>query len=97
MLESQVFLGIKELPLLEETLQKNSPQFLALFIQDHPDYLQRVYLHQQPYLGRFLGSHVDLSCLDLIEENIYSLLHRLASDYPFQEADLELFPVIQTP
>lgn len=96
-MESLVFLGVKELPLMQEALSKKSPQLLALFIQDHPDYLQRVYYDGQAYLGKFLGSHVDLSCLDLIEKNIHSLLRRLDSDYPFHEAHLELFPIIQTP
>jgi hypothetical protein len=97
MVESQIFLGIKELPPLQEMLRKNPPQLLALFIQDQSEaniYLQRAGYHQHSYLGKFLGSHADLSCLDLIQANITSLLRRLAPEYPFQDVDLELFPII---
>ncbi len=96
MLKSRVFLGVKELPALQAQLKKKSPQFLELFIQDDPDYLQRVEHQGQPYLGKFLDSHVDLSHLDLIESNVYSLLRRVVPEYPFQESILELFPVTTT-
>lgn len=101
MLESQIFLGIREIPPLVEMLQKNPPQLLALFIleetvglKSEAIYLQRVHYQQQPYLGKYLGSRADLSSLDLIQANIYSLLRRLAPTYPFQGIDLELFPII---
>lgn len=89
----QIFLGFPVNPSFQEQLKQVSIELVSTFIQDHPDYLQRIEHRGIPYLGKGIGSLVDCASVDLIQENIYSLLKRLVPDYPYQEHALILFAI----
>lgn len=61
---------------------------LHSFIQDHPDYLQKIEHQGMEYIGKSLEFPVDTRLLELIEANIYSLLRRLVADYSYETTPL---------
>lgn len=96
MFECNLFLGFKIDAKLSKELSQNSPTFLELFIQNHHDYLQKVNFNDAVYLGKLIGDKIELSNIELIKNNIHSLVSRLAPNYPIQQSNLELFSLIQT-
>lgn len=96
MLEYHLFMGLELEPRIEESLQKNSPSLLEFFIQDHPDYLKKMTFEGKSYLGKTVGKAVDLTQIELVEVNIFSLLHRLMPESSLQDSVLKIFPIIQS-
>jgi hypothetical protein len=94
MLETQLFLG---LPLSDSFLLqlRSLPDSLReLFIQVHSsEYLQEIEHEELGYLGKFLGPSISLSSLELIENNVISLLRKLVPNFPYEENPLLLFAV----
>lgn len=93
MFDYQLFLGFRlekefqsELDLVPEPLK-------ALFIQNHPDYIQKIDYEGLPYLGKHLGSPVEFNQIDLVKENVISLLRKMVPNYPYENIPLVLFPV----
>ena len=76
-----------------------NPKVVAIYVTHEGScvseavYLQEFVHHETRYLGKFLGSKTDLSSLELLEENIYSILKRLVPSYPYLDVPLKLFPV----
>jgi len=93
--ECELFLGLKVNTLLKQELKKSSSSVLDLFIQDHPEYLQQVAFNGSEYLGKKLGEKLDLSHLDQIQQNIQTLVSRVAPQYVYHHSALVLFPLIQ--
>ncbi len=92
-MDVELFLGY---PLSEELIEKLfrvKQELRALFIQDHPDYLQETYFQGQRFLGKKVGSIADLDALFLLQENILSLLKKIIPDHPYQNDALILFPL----
>lgn len=86
-----IFLGF---PLKEPFIQKLnsvSPGIRDLFICPGSDYLQEMVYKEERYLGKFIRSGVDLAALEMVEANIYSILHKLVPDYSYAECPLFLF------
>lgn len=63
------------------------------FVGENPIYLQEGSFQGHSYLGKKLSPFQYLENINLVEENIYSLLNRLFPNYPFQPAALQLFPL----
>ncbi|MBA3723073.1 MAG: hypothetical protein H0W88_11835 [Parachlamydiaceae bacterium] len=92
-LDYQLFLGF---PLNSDyqILLKQTPENLrSLFIQNDPDYLQEVEHEGILYLGKSLGSSVQIQKIDQMEANIFSLLQRLVGNYQYKSVSLVLLPL----
>lgn len=91
MLESELFLGFAIDPIFEKKLASADPQSLKNFI-GNKEFLWKVSYEGIEYLGKPVGKKATLSSLDLVENNIFSLLKRVLPDYPYEETPLYLFP-----
>lgn len=89
MLTLALFLGLPITAPIEDALATINPELRHLFISDHPEsYLKEVTFEGGLYLGKVLGEKVTLDELQLLEQNILSILNKLL---PFQlEGDLPL-------
>ena len=92
MFELELFLGFPVDERSRAILSKADPKFISLFIQADSSYLQEVVYQDRHYLGKFAGKINESSKLDLLSENIYSLLNKVMPDYPCQNVPLVLFP-----
>lgn len=88
MIDFQLFLGFPLFSSYKIDLEALEPALRSFFIQNHPDYLQSVEFNGIKYLGKPLPSLVELSDVELLEANIYSLLRQLVKDHPYQETAL---------
>lgn len=95
MLDSQLFLGFPISSDFEAELEKVNPEFMSLFIDHDPHYLQKLSHSNQFFLGKTLGREIDLESIFLAEKNILSLLRKLVPSHSFDEISLILFPIQQ--
>lgn len=93
-MRSSLFLGIMEDSSLQEALAKSSPHLIKTFIQEQPEYLQRIIYQGDAYLGKLIGRELEFSQIDQIEANIRSLLIRLAPTYFYQKEMLKVFAFV---
>lgn len=93
MSDVRLFLGFPIENSFSEELEKINPAIKILFIQDSGNYLQEVLYHRKRYLGKFTEPFPDSPAFELLEANIYSLLHKLVPNYPYKSTPLILFPV----
>jgi hypothetical protein len=89
----QLFLGFPLSDIYLSQLSQLSPELCSVFIKNHSDYLHQVEIEGKIYLGKYLGPFVDFSSLELIQNNIYSLLKRLIANYPYESYPLVLLAV----
>lgn len=92
-LNVSLFLGFLVTPSYEEALKKIDSQLLKLFINSEKGYLNEVLFEGNKYLGKFPGEVNSLPELLLLEKNIYSILKKIAPDYPYEDSPLLLFAV----
>ncbi len=97
MFEIDLFLGFPVDPLYQAALSKANPKIVAQFIQGSDDYLKEVVHGNMRFLGKNIGKMISLAELELLEKNVYSLLKRLVSEFPYEEAPLYLFPIEKSP
>ena len=97
MINLQLFLGFPLHPSVQQELHLVKPELLRLYVCNDPTYLQKIEATGGSFLGKVLGSEIDLEALRLAESNIYSLLLRLLPNYPFQNTALLLFPIENPP
>lgn len=96
MYQSDFFLGLPITSFLSKGLDLVDPARLAFFIQKNNDtYLQELYHEETPYLGKYAGKMSDLVSLQLLQNNIYSLLRQIIPDYSYDEIPLVLFPTLK--
>lgn len=93
MFEIDLFLGFPVDPLYQAALSKANPKIIAQFVQGSGDYLIEVLHRDMRFLGKNIGKMITLAELELLEKNIYSLLKRLVSEFPYEETPLYLFPI----
>ena len=56
-------------------------------------YLEEVDFQGIRYLGKYVNNEEPLANLDLLEANIFSILKKLVSEYPYQDTHLVLFTI----
>ena len=93
MFEVQLFLGFPVDTLFSQEMEKANPNVVAQFIQKEGDYLREIFHNDMTFLGKEIGKIVSLPQLELLEENIYSLLKKVVPEFPYQETPLYLFPI----
>jgi|GEM_PF-1451410 len=91
MFNAVLFLGFPLLDSYQRELSKLSAVERELFIQYQVSpYLQQIQSEGALYLGKGLGSSVELAALDSFQSHIYSLLRKLVPDFPYQQHPLLL-------
>lgn len=96
MFDSELFLGFPVDPLFAVALGKTNPFAVKQFLGGG-DYLTDLTHNDMRYLGKFLGKISTLPQLELVENNVYSLLKRVVPNFPYQETPLYLFTIIHAP
>lgn len=90
---TRLFLGFPKTDIFEKILRSADPQLIEMFIQQNSEYLEEISHHDVVYLGKWAGPMTDIKTLTLMELNIYSLLQRIAPDFPVTQTPLKLIPV----
>ncbi len=88
----RLFLGFCVDEKFQESLDKIPDELKMIFIGDDENYLQKVMIKENTYLGKFPEDKSNLQNLRNIEQNIYSILSRLVPDYPCKNFPLRIFP-----
>ncbi len=96
MTKAHIFLGFPLDDACAAALEGLDPAFKKLYIQDDAAYLQEIVHNEQRYLGKIVMQTESLDALELLQDNIYSLLKKLVPDYPFRDEPLQLFPILDT-
>lgn len=89
--EYELFFGFPINEKFKARLQEVNPYFLSLFIREGDDYLQQVTFNHEQFLGRKIGQASQLSKLESLQVNIYSILKKLVPDFSVEEIPLVLF------
>jgi hypothetical protein len=93
MYEAGLFLGFLVTEEYESVLKSADPKVLAYFIHNDGPYLQEITQENQKYLGKSIGGKIVLEELELLQENIYSLLKKLEPNYPYSQP-LVILPLL---
>lgn len=91
MFDTLLFLGFPLCDSYQKKLNQLSSVERDLFIQpgDSP-YLQQIENEGILYLGKYLGSSIDMGALDLMYAHIYSLLKKLVPHFSYEQYPLLL-------
>lgn len=89
-----MFLGALLTPEIGQKLNAINPSLRNFFIQDGEEYLKEKVHEGEIYIGKKISSIENLSELDLIEKNIYSLLKKMIPDIHCEKGALWLFPIL---
>lgn len=91
MFDYQLFLGLPLSDSYQQELRQIPASTRDVFIQSQSSpYLQQVESEGTLYLGKYLGSSIEVASLDSLQAHIYSLLKRLVSHYSYEEHPLLL-------
>ena len=98
MFDYQLFLGLPLSESYQRELNKLSASVRDAFIQSQSSpYLQQIEHEGAVYLGKFVGSSVELGSLDALQAHIYSLLEKLILHYPYKQHPLLLLALSMPP
>lgn len=86
----QLYLGYPVSPQLLAEMHSTNPEMLRQFTHGGA-YLQEIHFQGTTYLAKPVDPHPTLATLDLLEMNIYSLLQKLSSRFPFHQTPMILF------
>lgn len=95
MFDRKLFLGFPVDSRFENALITANTQLLSKFVHPNSQYLQEVNFQNQRYFGSFVPSPSEISELELKKSHIYSVLKRIVPQYPYDQSQLILFPVIE--
>ena len=95
MTKAALFLGIPLDEVCVAALNALDPAFKQLYIQDEATCLNEIIHQEQRYLGKKILQAESLAALELVQDNIYSLLKKLLPGYPFSEIHLQLLPILE--
>lgn len=94
-MECELFLGLKKDRDLDQLMAKIPEELKTLFFSKQGGYLQQLQIKDEVYLGKYLGSVVDVSELDLCIANVTSLFNKFIPEYQVNIDDLRVLPVIR--
>lgn len=92
MLQFQLFLGFLIDDAFQAALDAVDQERKQFFINGGDEYLRQVSHGGKSYLGKCLGERSDFQRLHAVEENICSIVSKLAPDYAFEGRSFLLFP-----
>jgi len=90
MLELTLFLGF---PIDTETFDALNPSLKGAYLKEGEAYLSPISHKKTLYLGKWAGSSAELGRLQLLQENIQSLLAKLMPDRPAGQFPLQLIAI----
>ena len=94
MYQVTLFLGFPVDPPFASSLAALDPATVGLFIDDkEQNYLCSLDFEGKRYLGKYAGDLSTLTDLELLQNNIYSLLNRLVPASPCRSIPLSLLAV----
>ncbi len=94
MFDSILFLGFPMSDAYQQELQLLPAVEQELFIQNQvSSYLQRIENEGIVYLGKSLGTSIELATLESIHSHIYSLLKKLVPHFPYEQHPLLLLAI----
>ncbi len=93
MFHFQLFLGFPVDELYSKQLDRVNPNLLKAFIQEDGDYLTDVHHNDMRFIGKTIPETIALPQLELLEQNVYSLLRKLVPEFSYEEVPLYLFPI----
>lgn len=86
----ELFLGFPVDDLFALQLENANHNLVKEFTKENDQYLSEIRYKEMRYIGKKAGSIATLSQLELLQENIYSLLKRLVPNFPYEESPLYL-------
>lgn len=95
MFKAQLFIGFAIDETLANEFRTVDSKLWALFVQESDSYLKQIEHQGTQFLGKFADCITDISALEQLQSNIYSLLSRLYPDYPYQNYPLWVLPVLE--
>ncbi|MGM0440570.1 MAG: hypothetical protein ACQEP8_05610 [Chlamydiota bacterium] len=93
MFEQEIFIGYHVDKECQKAFDKVNPYVLKTFINNGDNYLKEHFFQGKRYLGKKSTAIANLKDLYLLENNIYSLLKKIANEYPFNEQPLVLLAI----
>jgi len=93
MYSTQLFLGVPLTAEKAEALDKINPSLRALLIKDHDACLTEVIWNDNKFLGKFAGKFMDLQELELLKNNVYSLIKKLLPSVDVSEGEIVLVAI----
>lgn len=93
LLDYELFLGYPIDTDYQNKLDALQPSLKNLFIQDHADYLKIIEYQGTNYLGKSLGRSMDTQSLELLKDNIFSILNRLIPQSAYESEKILLLPI----
>ncbi len=90
MLSATLFLGLPIDPTLEAALSRVSPALLEQFTQGGDAYLEFFEQGDLRYLGKAVGPSLATSRIDLVRDNILSLIQRLLPKHHLDPSTIQL-------
>lgn len=102
MTKSNLFLGFPIDSSFDQLIKQLNPHIINFFIgsnrsnglNEEYEYLTKITHQDVHYLGKYVGQLCDIETLELVENNIFSLLKKIVPNYPYSESQLLLFPII---
>ncbi len=92
--EVELFYGFPVTQAYREILEGLDKRIFELYVRNDDAYLQDIEHNGSRYLGKSIGPIVELSTLELLQLNIYSLLKKLAPDFHYETVPLRLVPIV---
>lgn len=92
MFDSQLFLGLPLSESFQDQLQQVSDFVRNSFIQPIPSpYLQQIEFDGKVYLGKQLGSLVELASIEATQLNILSLIKKVVPHHHYKKTEFVMF------
>lgn len=94
MRDKRLFIGFAVDSAYESLLKALDPKILHYYLNDvEGDLLHEVSYKGCRYIGKFIEEPAFIVDLSLLENNIYSILRRIISEYSYEKVPLRVFPV----
>lgn len=82
MFSVSLFLGFPVSASYSEALRKIDPQIMKMFVSDNEDsYLSEITFENILYIGKYVGEVITVSELELLQQNIYSILNKMIPNH----------------
>ena len=96
MYEASLFVGVEVTSELKDDLKLSHQGAYKIFVNNGDEYLKECTHLEKKYLGKFLGGSIKTDSLNLMKENVESLLKRLSENFNFEQNKLSVLSVMET-
>lgn len=95
MLSGRLFCGFIAAPSFLSALEEANPYTVALFLSGEEEYLTRLSIGADEWIGKYLSLPFSLSKIDPLQKHIHSLVSRLAPSLKKELPLLSLIPLAE--